>query len=85
VLLGSFFPLGIRRAASISPKLVPWCCGVNSFFSVFASMLAVLLGMEGGFTSVLLLAGAVYLLGAVGFTRLARSSHSASASQAACR
>jgi hypothetical protein len=63
VLLGTFFPLGIRRAAAINPDLIPWAWGINGCASVTGSVLAILLAMGYGFTIVWIIAVVIYALG----------------------
>jgi hypothetical protein len=63
VLLGTFFPLGIRRAAAINPDLIPWAWGINGCASVTGSVLAILLAMGYGFTVVWSIAVVIYALG----------------------
>ncbi|HEX7671678.1 MAG TPA: hypothetical protein VF395_18925, partial [Polyangiaceae bacterium] len=72
LVLGIFFPLGIRRAESIHPDLVPWAWGINGCASVISSILAVLLAMGFGFGIVWLVALATYVAGVgalLAFTR----------------
>ncbi len=63
LVLGMFFPLGIRAAAEVHKDLVPWAWGVNGCASVSATVLAVILAMNYGFTIVWLLAIVIYALG----------------------
>jgi hypothetical protein len=70
VALGTFFPLGIRRAAEIHPDLVPWAWGVNGCASVTASVFAVIVAMEFGFVVVWILSLAVYAIGVTAFLTL---------------
>ena len=65
VLLGIFFPLGIRHLAEQSPKAVPWAWAINGFFTVLGSVLAIMVAMSLGFSWVLFLAGIIYLAGSV--------------------
>jgi hypothetical protein len=60
VLLGLPFPLGLRVVAQEAAALVPWAWGVNGFFSVIGTAVAVLLGMAFGCTAVLMLAALCY-------------------------
>lgn len=60
-LLGMPFPLGLRLAMQRSSALGSWAWGVNGFFTVIGTVLALILGMMIGFRMVLLLAGASYL------------------------
>jgi hypothetical protein len=60
--LGIPFPSGIRLVSSSSPELVPWAWGVNGFFTVIGSVLALMLSMMTGFQAVLWIAVLIYLL-----------------------
>lgn len=62
LVLGMPFPLGLRVVGAGAPSLVPWAWGVNGFFTVIGSVTAMLLGMMFGFTTVLLVAGACYVM-----------------------
>ncbi len=44
-----------------APSLVPWAWGVNGFFTVIGSVMAMTLGMIFGFTTVLIVAGTCYV------------------------
>ncbi len=68
VILGMPFPTGLRIVASEASPLVPWAWGVNGFFTVIGSIIAMILGMALGFTAVLMLAGACYLGALVAIT-----------------
>jgi spermidine synthase len=57
-LLGTAFPLGIRRLAAGRGPLIPWAWSVNGMCSVFGSVLAMVVAINSGFTATLL-AGAV--------------------------
>jgi len=60
LLMGMPLPLGIRLARRFNPELIPWAWAANGSASVLSSILAVLLAMHTGFSSVLLLASLVY-------------------------
>ena len=61
VLLGMPFPTGLGVVAGEAPGLVPWAWGINGFFTVIGTILALVLAMMFGFLAVLALAGACYL------------------------
>ncbi len=63
LVMGIFFPLGIRRAARIHEDLVPWAWGINGCASVTGGVLTVVLAMSFGFTSVWLLSLLIYAAG----------------------
>ena len=60
LIMGIFFPLGIRRAASIHEDLVPWAWGINGCASVTGAVLTVVIAMSHGFTAVWLVSLLVY-------------------------
>jgi hypothetical protein len=62
VLLGLPFPTGLCIVANEAPVLVPWAWGVNGFFTVIGTTVALILGMACGFTVVLMLAGLCYVI-----------------------
>jgi len=71
--LGGFMPLGLRTVAALSPRpreYVAWAWAVNGFFSVIASILSTILAMVVGFRWLLLIALAVYVVGALALLRL---------------
>jgi hypothetical protein len=61
--LGMFFPTGLELLRRVEPRLVPWAWAVNGVASVAATVLAVILGIELGFTRVALIAAAIYAVG----------------------
>ncbi|MBL8728468.1 MAG: hypothetical protein JNM25_08565 [Planctomycetes bacterium] len=66
LVLGMPFPSGMRIVEAQCPQLLPWGWAVNAFFSVFGSIFCIVLSMRIGFTNVLLVAGAVYVVGMLG-------------------
>ena len=62
--MGMPFPLALERVSKRLPPLVPWAWGVNGCASVLSAVLATLLAMNFGFTVVVLLAVALYVLAA---------------------
>ncbi len=63
LVMGMFFPLGVRRAASVHEDLVPWAWAINGCASVTAAVLAVALAMSQGFARVWILSVCIYALG----------------------
>ncbi len=59
-VLGTLFPLLLRRVAAAEPRLVPWAWAVNGFGSVTAATAAPVLAMAMGFSRVLLVAVVCY-------------------------
>ena len=69
-VLGMPFPLGLRLAMHRSSALGSWAWGVNGFFTVIGTVLALMLGMVIGFRMVLMLACACYLGGLMALVSL---------------
>jgi hypothetical protein len=61
-LMGVPFPLGIRAIAATGGKHIPWAWAANGCASVVGSVCAVLGAMIWNFSTMLLLAGAIYVL-----------------------
>ena len=76
--MGIPFPTGIAILRETRPELIPWAWGVNGYTSVLGSVLAVILGIELGFMTVLLIAAAVYTTGVLGYALMAAGSHRSS-------
>jgi len=72
-LMGMPFPLGLHRAAVLSPSLIPWAWGVNGFASVISASLATLIAIHGGFNVLILTAVGLYLGAAVCLPRSERA------------
>ncbi len=62
LMLGMPFPAGLRVVGIRAPSLVPWAWGINGFFTVIGSVIAMMGGMIFGFTTVLAVAGGCYAL-----------------------
>ena len=62
LLMGVPFPTGISVLEAQRPRLVPWAWGANGFASVLGSVLAALMALTWGFSSVMLAAGVGYLV-----------------------
>jgi hypothetical protein len=58
--MGRPFPLGMARLEARAPGLIPWAWGVNGCASVVAAVLAKVIAMHFGMTSVIVLAGLFY-------------------------
>jgi SAM-dependent methyltransferase len=61
-VMGMPFPLGLRRLASANSSAIPWAWGINGTASVLASMLATLVAVHFGFTVLVVLAAALYVV-----------------------
>jgi spermidine synthase len=68
--LGVPFPAGLAEVAGHHRDVVPWMWAANGATSVFGSILAIVLAMGVGFTAVLQLAAAGYLVALLVFLRL---------------
>jgi hypothetical protein len=62
--MGMPFPLGLAHLAARDPALVPWAWGVNGCASVISAVLATLLAVQFGFTTVIIAALGLYVLAA---------------------
>lgn len=60
--LGWMFPSGIAVLEQNSEELIPWALAVDSFASVSAAPLAIILSMSIGFSNVILLGTGCYIL-----------------------
>ncbi len=58
--MGMPFPLGLSRVHDAAPGLVPWAWGVNGCASVISAVLALILAIHLGFTTVVAIAVALY-------------------------
>lgn len=68
-LMGVPFPLGIRAIAATGGKHIPWAWAANGCASVVGSVCAVLGAMVWNFSTMLVIAGAIYVLALVLITR----------------
>jgi len=68
-LMGMPFPIGIRIADKVDPKLIPWSWGVNGCLSVVSSVLSVIIALSFGFSLVLKCAAIVYLVAMLAIQR----------------
>jgi hypothetical protein len=68
--MGVPFPLGIRAIAATGGKHIPWAWAANGCASVVGSVCAVLGAMIWNFSTMLLIAGAIYVLALIVITRL---------------
>jgi len=74
LLLGFFFPMGMRLVSPISERATPWMWGINGACGVLASILAVAMSMWAGIHVNLAVAALLYLLLTVPANGLARLS-----------
>ena len=62
ILMGMPFPTGLREVSEFDKEAVPWMWGVNGGTTVVGSILAIIVGIHGNFTAVLLLAALGYAM-----------------------
>ena len=67
ILLGFPFPTAVRQLERSNPSFIAWAWGVNGVTSVLASIAAILVAMRFGFTVVVTVAAAIYVLGMVSY------------------
>jgi len=60
--MGIPFPAGLRLLSERDTSLIPWAWAINGCISVLAPVLAVLIAMSSGFTTVLWCGASAYLL-----------------------
>ena len=60
ILLGMPFPTALRIVSDDNSSLIPWCWGVNGFFTVIGTISAQILAMTFGFRFVLLCGAICY-------------------------
>lgn len=68
LVLGMAYPVGIRVLCEFDDSLVPWAWGLNGATSVVASVSAVFVGAQAGFTWALLLGSVTYAIGFLALT-----------------
>ncbi len=65
--MGMPFPLGLAKLAARAPHWIPWAWAVNGCASVVSAVLATLLAAQLGFSAVIALAVALYIVAAATF------------------
>jgi hypothetical protein len=73
LLMGVFFPTGMRLAKAVSPVETPWFWALNGTFGVLCSALAVLISIYAGISVNFYIAAACYLAVLVAQVALCRS------------
>jgi hypothetical protein len=61
-LMGMPFPIGVRMHAGSGGSFLAWAWAVNGCASVLGSIVPMALALYSGFSSIYMLAGALYLL-----------------------
>jgi len=69
-LMGMPFPMGLQLVSKNQQHLVPWAWGINGCISVISTSLATIIAVEYGFTAVMLLASAAYLMASLSLLSL---------------
>src|SRR5690348_10503865 len=64
LLLGTYFPLGLRMVGKNNQDTIAWAWGLNCGFSVLGSILSIIIAQFSGFDMVLLLACMAYVAAA---------------------
>jgi hypothetical protein len=67
ILLGLPFPTAVKEVEKLNPNFIAWAWGVNGVTSVLASIIAIVVAMRIGFSLVVCIAAATYLLGFVAY------------------
>jgi hypothetical protein len=80
VALGMYFPTGLELLRRMEPRLIPWAWAVNGVASVAATVLAVILAMEIGFSNVSLVAAGAYVAGTLSLLAYLRGGAAGAAS-----
>jgi hypothetical protein len=60
--MGMCFPLGIQIVRSFNKAFVPWAWGVNGAFSVCASIFSIVIALNAGFKSTMLIGVTCYMV-----------------------
>jgi hypothetical protein len=63
VLMGTFFPTGLRSVGEQAASFVPWAWGINGCMSVYGSVVAILVAMVYSFNATLAVGAVVYAVG----------------------
>jgi hypothetical protein len=67
ILLGLPFPTAVREVEKLNRNFIAWAWGVNGVTSVLASIVAIVVAMRLGFTAVVWIAAATYILGLLAY------------------
>lgn len=60
--MGIPFPSALTRLGELAPNLIPWAWGINGCASVLSAVLATLIAIHAGFSTVIVMAGFLYLV-----------------------
>jgi len=67
--MGIPFPSALTRLGELAPDLIPWAWGINGCASVLSAVLATLIAIHAGFSTVVVMAGFLYLAAWLTFPR----------------
>ena len=63
ILMGTMMPLGFKRLEVENLKrLLPWCWAFNGALSILASVAAIIIAIQFGFSTVLIIGAVGYIL-----------------------
>lgn len=68
--MGMPFPMALAKLSQTMPELIPWAWGISGCASVISAILATLIAMQFGFSVLIMLAVALYLVAAIYFPDL---------------
>lgn len=67
--MGMPFPSGLTRLGELAPELIPWAWGINGCASVVSAVMATLIAIHAGFSTVIVVAVLLYLLSSLTFPK----------------
>ncbi len=73
VLLGAYFPSGLRLISQDHQDTIAWAWGINCGFSVLGSILSIIIAQFQGFNVVIILACVLYLLALLSFKQVQKA------------
>ena len=74
-MMGMFFPVGVRTLSLHLEAAIPWAWAVNGSVSVVGSVMAVLIALSYGFTTVLCAAAVAYSLAVLVLSLMLHKQH----------
>jgi len=79
LLLGVFFPTGIKIISTDDERFIPWAWGINGCASVIGTVLSIIIAMSHGFGTVTVLAVIIYIIGVVAMFRAGKEAETEAA------
>jgi len=73
MLLGTFFPSGLRLISRNHQDTIAWAWGINCGFSVLGLILSIIIAQFQGFNVVIVLACVLYLFALLSFRKMLRT------------